>query len=187
MSIPAPRWRFGAAKDTRGARTHVALRWDITFASCARAPNPATTDLKKRPRRFYARVKAQAATVVGVYVNCNTRVECRCQHGHKCEPMPTSVQQGGGICSTCSQSVGERMVSELLRELRPRCKPQWKLPEHRRVVVASTSGMTALLSNSTGSSISSTYRTSRIKAGTPRLRRDERSISRRRGCVVRGR
>lgn len=51
--------------------------------------------------RFHAKVAELGGQIVGKYVNCGTRVTCRCSEGHSCEVMPKYIQQGRKMCDTC--------------------------------------------------------------------------------------
>ena len=63
--------------------------------TCARK-DPVATEAA-----FRTNVAALGGTIVGPYVNAYTPIKCVCAAGHVCNPQPTSVQQGHGICRTC--------------------------------------------------------------------------------------
>jgi hypothetical protein len=52
---------------------------------------------------FWKRVASQKGrrTKNSIYVNCDTPVELRCHKGHTCNPTPSSVRGGHGICGQC--------------------------------------------------------------------------------------
>lgn len=53
--------------------------------------------------KFRAAVTAANATMLGEYIDSRTRVECLCAAGHRCQPRPSHLLQGIGICATCSE------------------------------------------------------------------------------------
>lgn len=50
---------------------------------------------------FRAKVAAQGGTVIGEYLNGQTKVHVRCSAGHDCYPRPANVGQAHGICKPC--------------------------------------------------------------------------------------
>lgn len=52
--------------------------------------------------RFVKLVEGRGGKVVGQYETNKIRVACICPNGHECEPYPTVVIRGGGMCKTCS-------------------------------------------------------------------------------------
>lgn len=52
--------------------------------------------------RFRARIAELGATVAGEYLNTRTPVPLRCPQGHSCNPRPSSVLSGQGICRVCA-------------------------------------------------------------------------------------
>jgi hypothetical protein len=53
-------------------------------------------------QNFYKNINALGGKVIGEYKGKATPVECICKEGHICNPRPNSLQQGQGICRTCS-------------------------------------------------------------------------------------
>ena len=51
---------------------------------------------------FRARVEELGGEVLGEWQGASAPVACRCAAGHECNPWPTTVQQGGGICRRCA-------------------------------------------------------------------------------------
>lgn len=51
---------------------------------------------------FRARVAELGGQVVGEYVDALTPVDCICRQGHRCRPWPSNIQQGQGMCRTCT-------------------------------------------------------------------------------------
>lgn len=51
---------------------------------------------------FRARLAALGAELLQPYVNSKAAYHVRCAVGHECYARPNDVQQGGGVCATCS-------------------------------------------------------------------------------------
>jgi hypothetical protein len=51
---------------------------------------------------FHARLAELGAKLLQPYVNNKTAHHVRCAAGHACYARPNDVQQGGGVCATCS-------------------------------------------------------------------------------------
>jgi len=64
----------------------------------------AGNDSETAKKKFHDNIKKLGGTVIGKYINSSTQVECRCSEGHTCNPHPSSIQQGGGMCITCSNN-----------------------------------------------------------------------------------
>jgi len=62
------------------------------------------TDRAVAEAAFWVRVVELGATPApgAVYRGANTAVPLICAKGHTCNPWPTSVQQGHGVCGTCA-------------------------------------------------------------------------------------
>jgi len=58
-------------------------------------------DPETAKQNFYKRIKELGGEVIGEYVNNNTPVECKCKNEHICNPRPSDVQQGQGMCNKC--------------------------------------------------------------------------------------
>ncbi len=58
-------------------------------------------DPETSKQNFYANIKRLDGEVIGEYVNSVTKIECICSYGHKCFPIPASIQQGQGMCLVC--------------------------------------------------------------------------------------
>ena len=58
---------------------------------------------KQAKDNFYNNIKKLGGKVIGEYVNSSKSVECECEKGHKCYPIPSSIQQGCGMCPKCSR------------------------------------------------------------------------------------
>jgi hypothetical protein len=54
---------------------------------------------------FRARVNDQGGTVLGPWINSQTRVHVRCRAGHDSYPRPSHIQQGIGICAKCAGKI----------------------------------------------------------------------------------
>jgi hypothetical protein len=83
--------------------------------------------------KFYENVRNLGGTPIGDYIKSHRKVECRCKKGHSCYPYPANVQNGGGLCRTCNDSKGERMVAKVLDILQIPFLTQVKHPNIRRV------------------------------------------------------
>lgn len=58
-------------------------------------------DPEAAERAFRVRVEELGGRIAGQYVNNSTRVDVICANGHRCRPLPNSVQQGQGLCRAC--------------------------------------------------------------------------------------
>ncbi len=67
-------------------------------------------------KEFRERVAQQGGTVEGEYKGNGVRVKCKCKLGHMCKPSPNGLQQGYGMCRTCS----ERCPQQAEKEFRER-------------------------------------------------------------------
>lgn len=77
-------------------RPHTAMRVEDVCGICA-GRDPSTVEA-----RFRARIKELGGVVIGEYVTSLTPVEARCAVGHACNPRPSSVLSGRGMCWLCS-------------------------------------------------------------------------------------
>jgi hypothetical protein len=53
-------------------------------------------------QRYYDRITELGGRIVGKYVDKFTRIQCRCSEGHKCDPAPSHLRPGSGMCRVCS-------------------------------------------------------------------------------------
>ena len=53
-------------------------------------------------QNFHYNIEKLGGTVIGKYINNNTRVKCRCKNGHHCSPTPESIHRGQGMCGPCA-------------------------------------------------------------------------------------
>lgn len=58
--------------------------------------------------------------VIGKYTNNYTKVECICENGHICFPIPGNIQQGRGICITCINHDSELAKQEFFDRINDR-------------------------------------------------------------------
>lgn len=59
--------------------------------------------LLKSKAEFETAVHFHGGTVIGIFVNLATRVECICASEHTCYPLPTYLVNGrSGLCTTCN-------------------------------------------------------------------------------------
>lgn len=54
--------------------------------------------------RFHDNIKALGGKVIGEYTYSDAPVECECPEGHKCNPYPSNIGRGQGMCLECSQN-----------------------------------------------------------------------------------
>jgi hypothetical protein len=62
----------------------------------------AGNDSETAKQNFYKNIKTLDGTVIGEYINSSTPVDCICSEGHSCNPRPSGIQQGEGMCGICS-------------------------------------------------------------------------------------
>lgn len=58
-------------------------------------------DLSTAGENFKKRVVELGGKVLGEYRGSRVHVKCECAKGHECNPLPSSVKQGWGICLIC--------------------------------------------------------------------------------------
>ena len=78
--------------------------------------------------RFHNRVNQLGGQVTGKYKNNREPVSLLCRNGHFCSPKPSNVLSGQGVCQTCNESRGERLVAEILQSLGIAFVRQYRLP-----------------------------------------------------------
>jgi hypothetical protein len=59
-------------------------------------------DFETAKRNFYKSIIRLGGIVIGKYINSFTLVDCICKEGHNCNVYPNGIQQGRGMCPTCS-------------------------------------------------------------------------------------
>ena len=52
---------------------------------------------------FRKRIAELGGTIHGEYQGQNTPIKCVCDKGHECYPLPSTVRDGGGMCTICSR------------------------------------------------------------------------------------
>jgi general stress protein YciG len=62
----------------------------------------AGTDSADCERRFRAEIERRGGHVTGDYNGSSQPITCVCPAGHPCNPRPTDVLRGGGICRICA-------------------------------------------------------------------------------------
>jgi hypothetical protein len=78
---------------------------------------------------FYYNVEKVGGTCIGEYINCDTRVECRCVNQHICYPMPSMLDLGYAICRQCSGTCpiqSEKKFQRLLKKLNAKIIGEYK-------------------------------------------------------------
>jgi hypothetical protein len=64
-------------------------------------------DPETAKQNFIKNIKNLGGEVVGEYINSQTKVECKCKNGHKCNPTPNKVNYGEGMCRKCANHCPE--------------------------------------------------------------------------------
>jgi hypothetical protein len=59
-------------------------------------------DSETAKQNFYNTIKELGGEVIGEYVNCDKPVKCICKNKHDCNPSPSNIQKGQGMCSICT-------------------------------------------------------------------------------------
>jgi stress response protein YsnF len=59
-------------------------------------------DSKTAEINFRKSIEEIGGKVIGEYKRNNIPVECICPKGHQCNPIPSSIQQGQGMCKICA-------------------------------------------------------------------------------------
>ena len=62
------------------------------------------TDPKTAEDNFRKRINELGGFVIGKYINSKTKVKCKCEKIHICNPAPSDIKQGRNMCLTCSRS-----------------------------------------------------------------------------------
>ena len=57
---------------------------------------------KYTERRFRKKIEELGGKVMGKYKGNNIPVDCICPEGHSCNPRPSKIQQGRGMCIVCA-------------------------------------------------------------------------------------
>jgi len=63
-------------------------------------------DPEAAKQNFYNNIKNLGGRVIGEYKGADTPVDCICSEGHPCNPRPSDIKQGHGMCKRCSNSRG---------------------------------------------------------------------------------
>jgi hypothetical protein len=77
-------------------------------------------DPKTAEDNFRKRVTELGGRVIGEYITSSTPIECICVSGHICYSLPSGLQQGRGMCSTCSgydSKIAEENFRKRIQEL----------------------------------------------------------------------
>ncbi len=59
-------------------------------------------DFQTSKENFHTNIKNLGGEVIGEYGGSTIPVKCKCKDGHECYPIPSYIQQGGGMCLPCS-------------------------------------------------------------------------------------
>jgi hypothetical protein len=57
-------------------------------------------------QNFFKNIETLGGTIIGEYKGADTPVDCICSEGHPCNPRPSDIKQGHGMCKRCSNSRG---------------------------------------------------------------------------------
>jgi hypothetical protein len=57
--------------------------------------------------RFRKSIESIGGRTIGQYKDAHTPVPCICPNGHKCQPIPSNIHQGEGICRKCTKKCPE--------------------------------------------------------------------------------
>ncbi|MDD4930681.1 MAG: hypothetical protein PHG66_00810 [Candidatus Colwellbacteria bacterium] len=71
-------------------------------------------DLQTSTDKFIKNIHKLGGKVIGTYINNRMRVECICIANHKCWPIPSSIQQGQGMCPKCAKTSFSKISFEFL-------------------------------------------------------------------------
>jgi hypothetical protein len=71
----------------------------------------AGNDSETAKQNFYDNIKFLGGTVIGKYKKSDIPVDCRCKEGHNCNPRPSDIQQGHGMCKSCCNSRGYSKIA----------------------------------------------------------------------------
>jgi hypothetical protein len=63
----------------------------------------ANQDPETSKQNFTMRIEKLGGKVIGIYKKSSTPVTCLCKNGHICNPQPTTIQRGSGMCKICSK------------------------------------------------------------------------------------
>jgi hypothetical protein len=64
----------------------------------------ANLDTKTAGKNFNDAIEKLGGCVIGEYKNAKVGVDCICPEKHRCKPIPSSIQQGNGMCKICSKT-----------------------------------------------------------------------------------
>lgn len=68
-------------------------------------------------KNFIKRIEELGGKVVGKYIKSDEKVDCICKNGHKCNPMPTSIQRGQGMCFVCANKCSIQLEKNFIRRI----------------------------------------------------------------------
>ena len=74
---------------------------------------------------FFDRICELGGRIIGRYINANIGVQCKCSKGHDCNPLPSNVYRGQGICKKCTSkkyadkksSISKKKFHDKIKEL----------------------------------------------------------------------
>lgn len=69
-------------------------------------------DPKTAENNFFENIEKLGGKVIGKYTRAVDNVECVCPNGHKCNPIPNNIQQGGGMCGICKNKTEEKILKQ---------------------------------------------------------------------------
>lgn len=79
----------------------------------------ARNDTETCEKNFRERIAEIGGKVLGEYRGANISIKCECRYGHQCNPSPSNVKKGGGICQICygnDPEISEKNFRERIAE-----------------------------------------------------------------------
>lgn len=68
-------------------------------------------------KNFIKRIEELGGKVIGKYNKSSENVLCICKNGHECNPMPTSIQSGQGMCLVCANKCPIQLEKDFIRRI----------------------------------------------------------------------
>lgn len=74
-------------------------------------------DFETAKQNFINNIQELGGQVIGEYVGAKIPIVCKCSSGHKCNPTPTSIQQGQGMCKICAKNDPETSKQNFIKKI----------------------------------------------------------------------
>lgn len=81
-----------------------------------RCPDQAATNFYNTIRENFHGI------IIGEYINNSSPIECLCVNTHLCYPIPSSIQQGQGICKKCANRCSEQSAQNFYNTIEQKLK-----------------------------------------------------------------